>query len=123
MNPLPQPVIYILSGVFGAMVGSFFNVIIYRMPRGESVVYPPSSCTRCGYRIRFYENFPILSWLALRGKCRNCGDPISVQYPLVEAFSGIMAVVVAGLLLHAVPEAHLDFKVAFAYLVLSLIHI
>jgi leader peptidase (prepilin peptidase)/N-methyltransferase len=73
-----------LCTAFGALIGSFLNVVIYRVPRGESVVSPPSACPRCGHPIRGIDNIPILSWLILRGRCRDCSAPISLRYPLVE---------------------------------------
>lgn len=75
----------VLLGVLGLVVGSFLNVVVWRVPRGESVVHPRSSCPRCGTEIRARDNVPVLSWLLLRGRCRSCGEPISVRYPLVEA--------------------------------------
>src|SRR5436189_3155802 len=76
--------------VFGSMVGSFLNVCIYRMPRGLSVVTPPSSCPYCGYRIPWHFNIPLLTWLYLRGQCANCGAPISVRYFLVELLTALV---------------------------------
>jgi leader peptidase (prepilin peptidase)/N-methyltransferase len=70
--------------VFGLLVGSFLNVCIVRLPRGVSIVTPPSHCPHCRSGIRFYDNIPLVSFLLLRGKCRKCGEPISWQYPLVE---------------------------------------
>src|SRR5688572_8706672 len=99
LSVLPLPFAMTLAGIFGLMAGSFFNVVIYRMPRGESVVWPPSRCTRCGYRIKPFQNIPVLSWLALRGKCKGCGAPISMEYPLVEALTGLLAALTAGGLL------------------------
>ena len=85
---------YILYCLFafalGAVVGSFLNVCICRLPGGESVVFPPSHCTRCDYVIRWYDNIPILSYLLLKGKCRSCGAPISLQYPMVELLNGLL---------------------------------
>lgn len=78
----------------GAVLGSFLNVVAYRMPRGESIVFPGSRCPRCRKPIAFYDNIPVLSWLILRGRCRNCRRPISARYPAVEAF---MAALSAGL--------------------------
>jgi len=76
--------------VFGAVIGSFLNVCICRMPRDESIVSPPSHCPHCSYRIRWYDNIPLLSYLVLRGKCRGCGAHISLQYPLVELINGLL---------------------------------
>jgi leader peptidase (prepilin peptidase)/N-methyltransferase len=78
-----------LAGLLGVVIGSFLNVVIYRVPRGESVVHPPSACPRCGIRIRARDNVPVLGWLLLRGRCRDCGEPISVRYPVVEAATGV----------------------------------
>lgn len=74
----------------GCFFASFLNVCIYRIPRGESVVWPPSHCPNCKSRIRWYQNIPILSWLALRGRCANCHRPISVRYAVVELLGGIL---------------------------------
>ena len=81
--------------VLGAVVGSFLNVCIWRIPAGESIVSPPSRCPRCGTRIRAYDNVPILSYLLLRGRCRECRTRISVRYPAVEALTGAGFVLVA----------------------------
>lgn len=75
----------ILSGLVGLVVGSFLNVVILRLPRQESVVTPPSHCPSCGTPLRWYHNIPLVSWLALRGRCAFCRSPIGWQYPLVEA--------------------------------------
>ena len=72
----------------GACIASFLNVVIWRVPRGESIVSPPSHCPRCGALIRWFENIPILSWLALRGRCSRCHLPISPRYVIVEAMGG-----------------------------------
>jgi leader peptidase (prepilin peptidase)/N-methyltransferase len=82
--PLAEPVLITVAGLFGAMLGSFLNVCVHRLPRDESVVRPRSRCPRCGAPIAWYDNVPIVSWLLLRGRCRHCREPISVQYPLVE---------------------------------------
>ena len=82
--------------LMGLVVGSFLNVVVWRVPRGESVVSPPSHCPRCDTPIAPRDNVPVLSWLLLRGKCRHCGNPISARYPLVEAGT---AAVFAGLAL------------------------
>jgi len=75
----------------GLILGSFLNVVIHRLPRGESVVSPPSTCPGCGARIRAYDNVPVLSWVVLRGRARCCGTAISPRYPLVEAIGGLAA--------------------------------
>lgn len=77
--------VYLVVGLLGLAIGSFLNVVVWRVPRGESVVHPPSACPRCGMRIGPRDNVPVLSWVLLRGRCRGCGEPISVRYPLVEA--------------------------------------
>ena len=79
-----------LAFSFGAMLGSFLNVCIYRLPRGESVVTPPSSCPQCSVRIAPYDNVPVLGWLWLRGKCRSCKTSISPRYPVVEMLTGVV---------------------------------
>jgi leader peptidase (prepilin peptidase)/N-methyltransferase len=76
----------------GAIVGSFLNVVAYRLPRHESLITPPSHCPSCGMPVRPYDNIPVLSWLLLRGHCRGCGTAISVRYPLVEALTGALCV-------------------------------
>jgi leader peptidase (prepilin peptidase)/N-methyltransferase len=86
------------AGVLGAIFGSFLNVVIHRLPRHESVVYPASHCPGCDMPVRPYDNIPILSWLLLRGHCRGCGEPISPRYPLVEA--GTAALCVGAVLAH-----------------------
>ncbi len=75
---------------FGLVVGSFLNVCIYRLPRDESVAWPGSHCTSCNRALSWYENIPVVSWMVLRGRCRTCGSPISIQYPLVEAVTGAL---------------------------------
>jgi leader peptidase (prepilin peptidase)/N-methyltransferase len=82
----------VVAGLFGLLVGSFLNVCIYRLPRGTSVVFPPSACGGCGRQLRWFENVPVVSWLALRGRCARCAAPISVQYPLVEIVTALLFV-------------------------------
>ena len=79
-----------ISALLGLLIGSFLNVVIWRVPRHESVVTPPSRCPGCEQLIRPYDNIPVLSWLILRGKCRNCKTKISARYPLVEAGTAIL---------------------------------
>ncbi|HEY4022003.1 MAG TPA: prepilin peptidase [Pseudonocardiaceae bacterium] len=79
-----------LVGLFGVLIGSFLNVVIHRVPRGESLVSPPSRCPACGRDIRARHNIPVVGWLVLRGRCADCGEPISVRYPLVELGTGLV---------------------------------
>jgi len=83
-----------LAGAFGLIVGSFLNVVAYRLPRGESVVFPGSHCPSCDTPIKAYDNVPVLSWLALRGRCRSCRNSISARYPVVEAVTAALLVAV-----------------------------
>ena len=83
-----------LAAVVGAIFGSFLNVVAYRLPRGESLSRPRSRCPGCETQIRAYDNVPVLSWLALRGRCRTCRAPISARYPLVEAGTGALCALV-----------------------------
>ncbi len=80
--------------MFGACIGSFLNVVIYRLPLGQSVVSPPSRCPQCGYRLRWYDNIPVFGWLLLGGRCRKCRNPISIQYPIVELITALLFVLV-----------------------------
>ncbi|HLO27352.1 MAG TPA: prepilin peptidase [Geobacteraceae bacterium] len=82
---------YFLVFILGAVVGSFLNVCIYRLPKGGSVVFPPSHCPACSRKIAFYDNIPLVSYLLLGGKCRSCRTPISFQYPLVEFINALLA--------------------------------
>jgi leader peptidase (prepilin peptidase)/N-methyltransferase len=76
--------------LFGLLLGSFFNVCIYRIPREESIIFPPSHCTVCGTQLKWLDLFPLFSWLFLRGRCRTCNSSISFQYPLVEFVTGLL---------------------------------
>lgn len=89
---LPDWYIVSVAAIFGALVGSFLNVVIARVPKGLSVVRPPSRCPKCLRPIAWYENVPVISWLLLRGKCRGCDLPISIRYPLVELATSLLAV-------------------------------
>ena len=87
----------VVAGLFGAVIGSFLNVVAYRVPLGESLVSPGSRCPHCDAPVKPYDNVPVLSWLLLRGRCRNCGKGISARYPLVElATAVVFAAVVAA---------------------------
>ena len=90
----------------GCCIASFLNVCIWRLPREESVVWPPSHCPKCNARIRWYQNIPVLSWLALRGRCANCHEPISARYTVVELLGGVLFLLAylqwaSGFFLHA----------------------
>lgn len=98
-------ILVVLSIVLGGVIGSFANVAIYRVPRGESVVSPPSHCPNCDAPIRARHNVPVLGWLVLRGKCHDCGNPISARYPLVEAGMALAFGGVALVLAPAVAES------------------
>jgi leader peptidase (prepilin peptidase)/N-methyltransferase len=80
----------IILGIFGLMMGSFANVVIYRVPQGRSIVRPASACPACGAPVRSWDNIPVISWLVLRGRCRDCHARISVRYPVIEALVGAL---------------------------------
>ncbi len=82
---------YLAIFIVGLVFGSFYNVLIYRLPRNISVVFPPSHCPSCGKKIRWYHNIPLISYILLKGRCKECGERISLQYPLVELSSGFLA--------------------------------
>ena len=86
--------IYLISLIFGLMVGSFLNVCIYRIPAEISLWWPPSTCPKCKTRIKFYDNIPVLSYLILGGKCRKCKESISMQYPLIEMLTGLLTLLI-----------------------------
>ena len=92
MASWPQPLVIVYALAVGAVVGSFLNVLIWRVPRGMSIIRPGSHCPACGAAIRWFDNVPILSWLALGGRCRRCRGRISLRYPVVEAAAGLLAV-------------------------------
>jgi len=76
--------------IFGMMIGSFLNVVIYRIPKGESIAFPASRCQQCHTPLKWYHNIPLFSWLFLRGKCAFCHEPVSKQYPMIEAITGLI---------------------------------
>lgn len=82
--------VVVVTTVLGLLIGSFLNVVVWRVPRGESVAHPPSACPSCGHRIRSRDNVPVVSWLLLRGRCRDCGALIAKRYPLVEAGTAVL---------------------------------
>jgi leader peptidase (prepilin peptidase)/N-methyltransferase len=85
----------LLVGLFGLLIGSFLNVVVHRVPAGLSVVSPPSACPACGNAIRPRDNVPVAGWLLLKGRCRDCAEPISPRYPLVELGCGVLFAVMA----------------------------
>ena len=106
----------VLAGLLGAIVGSFLNVVIYRVPRGESVVTPRSRCPSCETEVAPRDNLPVLSWLLLRGRCRHCGEPISGRYPLVELLT---AIVFAGVALVRGLDTDLILQLPFAAVLIA----
>jgi leader peptidase (prepilin peptidase) / N-methyltransferase len=94
--PWAEAATILFGFAWGAMLGSFLNVVVYRLPRGESVVSRRSSCPRCGIGIRPLDNVPVFGWLRLGGRCRDCGGRIAVTYPLVEAFCGLVVATLAA---------------------------
>ncbi|HUC39420.1 MAG TPA: prepilin peptidase [Gemmatimonadales bacterium] len=114
---MDQLFVILLAGAFGAVLGSFLNVCVYRIPAGQSIVHPRSRCPSCKQPIAWRDNIPIVSWLVLRGRCRWCLKPISVQYPLVEA---IVALVWAVSVLLCGPSAKAVTTGAFGTVLLGI---
>jgi leader peptidase (prepilin peptidase)/N-methyltransferase len=85
-----------MAAVFGLCIGSFLNVVIHRLPLGQSLASPPSRCPNCGYGLRWYDNVPVISWAMLGGRCRQCRAPISAQYPIVEIVTALLFVLVVS---------------------------
>jgi leader peptidase (prepilin peptidase)/N-methyltransferase len=107
--------------IFGAMIGSFLNVVIYRIPKGQSIAFPASHCQSCGNRLKWYHNIPLLSWIFLQGRCAFCKEKISMQYPLVETLTGIIFVVLylkIGLLWY-LPFVAASFAALFALVMID----
>jgi leader peptidase (prepilin peptidase)/N-methyltransferase len=94
LNLIPPSFIYGVAGLVGAIIGSFLNVIIHRLPREQSIVFPNSRCPSCGAAIAFYDNVPVLSYLLLRGRCRSCHAAVSFRYPAVELLTALLFVAV-----------------------------
>lgn len=95
MNTAQWWIVMVFVAFLGGCVGSFLNVVMYRLPRKESIVWPGSHCPKCQHAIRPWHNLPVLGWLMLRGKCYDCGEPISPKYPLVEAATAAVFVLLA----------------------------
>jgi leader peptidase (prepilin peptidase) / N-methyltransferase len=117
---IPPVVGYILAGIFGAIIGSFLNVVIHRVPHDESIVFPNSRCPSCGAVIAFYDNIPVLSYIALRAKCRQCKEHISFRYPAVELLTAALFVAVAW---HDGMGVRLPFDLVFVSALLALVFI
>lgn len=92
---MSDPLAVVTVVLLGLLVGSFLNVVVHRLPRGESLVRPRSRCVACGTQIAAYDNVPVVSWLVLRGRCRHCGAGVSARYPLIEALTGVLFAAVA----------------------------
>jgi len=110
----------LFSFPLGLIVGSFLNVCIYRIPREQSIVYPPSNCPACGRPIRFYDNIPVLSYIILLGKCRTCANPIPIRYPIVELITGLLSMALF-MTFGPTPQYPLFFLFCAALLVISFI--
>jgi leader peptidase (prepilin peptidase) / N-methyltransferase len=93
----PATLTLVAAALFGLCIGSFLNVVIYRLPLGQSLATPPSRCRKCGYSLRWFDNIPVVSWVLLRGRCRKCGTGVSWQYPLVEIITAALFVLVVWL--------------------------
>jgi leader peptidase (prepilin peptidase)/N-methyltransferase len=107
----------VLAGVVGAMIGSFLNVVIARLPAGESLSHPPSHCPKCGTPIKPYDNVPVVSWLFLRAKCRSCGERISARYPGVELLT---ALVFASVVVVKGADSELALELPFAAVLIAI---
>src|SRR5437764_5432074 len=117
---VPLPIACAFLGVVGAIIGSFLNVVIHRLPREQSIVFPNSTCPKCRKPIKPYDNIPILSFLALRGRCRSCGARISPRYPAVEALT---AALFAAVTWHDGLSFALAFDLAFTASLIALVFI
>lgn len=118
--PIPLPIACVFIGVLGAIIGSFLNVVIYRLPRERSIVFPNSACPSCRTPLRVYDNIPILSFLILGGKCRTCRKPISIRYPIVESLTAALFVAVT---MHDGTSLALPFDLAFVAALIALVFI
>jgi leader peptidase (prepilin peptidase)/N-methyltransferase len=120
LSLFPWFVPYIIIGVFGAIIGSFLNVVIHRLPREQSIIFPNSRCPSCNALIAFYDNIPVLSYLILRGRCRACRAPFSARYPAVELLTALLFVAVAW---HDGWTSALPFDLVFVSALIALIFI
>ena len=120
MSAVQPVVVYVIAGVFGAIIGSFLNVVIHRVPLEESIVFPNSRCPSCGLTIAFYDNVPVISYAVLRGKCRGCSKRISLRYPAVELITALLFVAVA---MHDGLTPALPFDLVFVSALVALVFI
>ncbi len=120
LSLVPPAFGYVLAGIFGAIIGSFLNVVIHRVPNDESIVFPNSRCPSCGAVIAFYDNIPVLSYALLGGKCRGCKGRISFRYPAVELLTAALFVAVAW---HDRMSVALPFDLVFVSALLALVFI
>lgn len=123
LGDLPGALLVSVAVALGLLFGSFLNVVIYRLPRGQNIAFPPSTCPMCGARIAPYDNLPLLSWLLLRGRARCCGAKISPRYPAVELLGGLLAWAIMTLKVQTLPastELHLAALQFALYLTLGL---
>ena len=121
LTGLPAYIIATAVGVLGAIIGSFLNVVIHRVPREESIAFPASHCPSCDTAIRPYDNIPVISWAVLRGRCRACRVPISARYPAVELLTGVLFALTY--LLHSGLTLSLPFDLAFVAAIVALVFI
>ncbi len=120
LSSFPPAFGYVIAGIFGAIIGSFLNVVIHRVPLEDSIVFPNSRCPSCGGAIAFYDNIPVLSWVMLGAKCRSCKERISIRYPAVELLTAALFVGVAW---HTGLSAALPFDLVFTSALLVLVFI
>lgn len=117
---LPLPIACAFVGIVGLIIGSFLNVVIYRLPREQSIVLPNSACPSCRAPVRAYDNIPVISFIVLRGRCRSCRAPISLRYPIVELLTAFLFVAVTA---HEGTSYALPFDLAFVAALIALIFI
>jgi leader peptidase (prepilin peptidase) / N-methyltransferase len=120
MMNLEHLALVVMALIFGACIGSFLNVVVYRLPAGLSLVHPPSRCPHCHHRLQPRDNIPVLGWILIGGKCRYCRSPVSWRYPAVEALTGLLFAGLASVLIAKVSLITLVFYGGFAAWLLAL---
>ncbi len=115
LEDLPGPFVTAVAVALGLVFGSFLNVVIYRLPRGESLSHPPSRCPGCAKPIRIYDNIPVLGWLLLLGRARCCKIRISVRYPLIEALGGLLAWAIVRMIIFELPDETVWWQVVLLF--------